>query len=79
MGLKATISSLSLRQNLLSKRCDILSLVLHAPYFKHPINLAQPMPTFIKIESLSKVYQNGHVAHNGVDLEIEEGELIALL
>jgi len=79
MGLKATISSLSLRQNLLSKRCDILSLFLHAPYFKHPRNLAQPMPPFIKIENLSKVYQNGHVALNGVDLEIEEGELIALL
>ena len=37
------------------------------------------MPSFISIENLSKVYQNGHIALNGVDLDIEEGELIALL
>ncbi len=37
------------------------------------------MPPYITIENLSKVYQNGHVALNGVDLDIQEGELIALL
>lgn len=37
------------------------------------------MSSFIEIDNLSKVYQNGHVALNGVDLDIQEGELIALL
>ena len=37
------------------------------------------MSSFIEINNLTKVYENGHVALNGVDLDIEEGELLALL